>query len=296
MRTRDEIEALLREPLERGKIRQRPDGVWYIAAHDVERRLNEVFGLGWTQEIKSVDLVSCASRAGGKGNVWVACYRVLLRLTVLLEMGGVIFRDGVSCSYGRPQATAEDAHDQGLKSAATDALKRAAKTLGDSLGLALYVDPAEALAEGYVVDVLPGGRAVQSPVAPPPTPAAPAAALPVPPHYAGEYGELAKQLFEINPEGTMTDGGAEFWDIMPPAYRAALDGLRGCRPEGAVPPVVRDAVRAALEMDNAHLRELYARANHGEVPDPRHTRAVDLMRCLVASDVAFFREAMGHAS
>lgn len=272
-------------------IRQRKhDKVFYLAGHDVERRLSEVFGAtGWNQEVVRAELISTATRAGKAGDVHVACYRVVVRIEVP-ELG--LVRDGVSCTCGQPSKWPEEAHDMGLKSAATDALKRAAKTLGNSLGLALYADPEEALAEGYVTREEPrakgdagAGQAMGAPQQPPGAEAGsnPAAAPPASPPPRGDpdpVGTAADQAWrspDLRREADQRDD----------AWGAAWAAILSHGPADLVSSAAKEAVVKVVRGAGGSLVDLYARANLGEAPDPRRTTAWNLARVLLAADPAW---------
>jgi hypothetical protein len=115
----------------------------YVSGRYTKQRLNEIFGWdGWSSEIKAIQLFPADCTAF-----------VHLRLSVRMpdsEEG--ITRDGVAYGHGRKGA---EGFDFAIAEAATDALKRAAVTLGQNLGLELYpMTPLEPKADTAEKDVI----------------------------------------------------------------------------------------------------------------------------------------------
>ena len=104
----------------------------YLEAWDVKAHLIRVFGFGkWSANVLQTDLAFEEQNEKGQWNVG---YRVLLELRVY----------DLVCSYTEAavgSATLSqrgEAHDMAIKTAESDALKRAAINLGDQFGLSLY--------------------------------------------------------------------------------------------------------------------------------------------------------------
>lgn len=96
----------------------------YVTGRYVKQRLNEVFGWnGWSLEIVRVELFKEDSTAFAH-----------VRLVVFANESHVV-RDGLAYGYGRKGA---EGFDFAIAEAVTDALKRAAVTLGQNMGLSLY--------------------------------------------------------------------------------------------------------------------------------------------------------------
>jgi recombination DNA repair RAD52 pathway protein len=140
-----ELEKRLSQPLDQARIKTRkgPNGqqLSYIEGWDVIEALNENFGfLGWSRETLMLErlhdpvLITDAD-SPEKGKV-VAAYRAKVRITVYAGER-TILREGSAAarSFAR---TASEAEEQAIKSAETDAMKRAAVTFGNQFGLALY--------------------------------------------------------------------------------------------------------------------------------------------------------------
>lgn len=129
--------AALQAPLDPKHVKK-PSGNFgpkgdYIEGWHAINELNRVFGFdGWSY---SIDLIRDDLREGkdGKGNPqWQAAYTCVCTLTVSgVTRQDVGFGSGFAKGIG-------DAIEGATKEAATDALKRAARTFGNVFGLALY--------------------------------------------------------------------------------------------------------------------------------------------------------------
>lgn len=116
----------------------------YVEAWDVRRWLIRIFGFGGFEIItQECDLVAetAAVRAKDGKEAWTVIYRAHVKL--ILTDPETLAR----CSYedaaigdAQNQPSRADAHDQALKSALSNALKRCAVNLGDQFGLSLYRD------------------------------------------------------------------------------------------------------------------------------------------------------------
>ena len=110
----------------------------YLEAWDVKAHLIRIFGFGgWSWTVNNAELAFEDKNEKGQWNVG---YRVLLELRVY----------DLVCSYTEAavgSATLSqrgEAHDMAIKTAESDALKRAAINLGDQFGLSLYNNGATA--------------------------------------------------------------------------------------------------------------------------------------------------------
>lgn len=106
------------------------EGWWVIG------ELNRIFGPGgWSYDVdtrETVRLNEPDPKGDGRGTRWRVSYSAKCRLTVgTCTIGDVGHGHGIDRDCGNAIESAE-------KEAATDALKRAAKSLGWRLGLALY--------------------------------------------------------------------------------------------------------------------------------------------------------------
>jgi recombination DNA repair RAD52 pathway protein len=101
----------------------------YLEAWEVRAHLIRIFGFGnWSWDVTSTELVF-ESESDGK---WSVGYRVLGTLSI----GGTTYSEAAVGSSTLGQRG--EAHDMAIKTAESDALKRAAMNLGDQFGLSLY--------------------------------------------------------------------------------------------------------------------------------------------------------------
>jgi recombination DNA repair RAD52 pathway protein len=144
--------AALLSPLDRERVKHRDQGglsLSYLEHWDIRATLIAMFGFGgWSYD--SVETALVYEQEGvtkGGRPIWQAAYRVTLRLTIP-ALGATYTETAVG------QAMADlnnrhEAHDNAVKSASSDALKRAAINLGTQFGLSLYN-------KGSVQDVVGG--------------------------------------------------------------------------------------------------------------------------------------------
>lgn len=118
----------------------------HLEAWDVRRHLIRVFGFGgFDIETKSLDLVAQIEHTVDKEGKklpfprWTVVYRAEIRLVVKNPDGTVlqVFEDGAA-GDAQNQPSLGDAHDQAMKTALSQGLKRCAVNLGDQFGLSLY--------------------------------------------------------------------------------------------------------------------------------------------------------------
>lgn len=113
----------------------------YLAGHYVIDRLNKVFGpLGWASATTRLDCVHGGEHfkyGKTEKRVFVAHYIAQVRLVVEVEHKKT---EHTCTGYGDGEDAYNPgkAHELAVKEAETDALKRCAKNLGQSMGLALY--------------------------------------------------------------------------------------------------------------------------------------------------------------
>ena len=128
----------LLKPLNASRVAKRSGGggrsLSYLEAWDVKAHLIRLFGFGrWSANVLQAELAFEEQNEKGQWNVG---YKVLLELRIY----------DLPCSYTEaaigsatlPQRG--EAHDMAIKTAESDALKRAAINLGDQFGLSLYND------------------------------------------------------------------------------------------------------------------------------------------------------------
>lgn len=133
--TNAQYEQLLK-PLNPSRVAKRSGGggmqLSYLEAWDVKAHLIRVFGFdGWSWDVLSAEQVF--EEKTDKGN-WNVGYKVLGRL--LVHDGPVSFTEAAVGSSTLGQRG--EAHDMAVKTAESDALKRAAINLGTQFGLSLY--------------------------------------------------------------------------------------------------------------------------------------------------------------
>ena len=152
-------------------------GMAHLEAWDVRRTLIRVFGFGgFSLETLALDLVAEREAQQGKQSRWTVVYRAQVRLTVYDGDGATIgFWDDAAAGDAVNQKSLGDAHDQAMKTAVSQALKRCAVNLGDQFGLSLYnagsADPVVIRSLAYMDD--PVSQEEDVPVQPEPTPEEP---------------------------------------------------------------------------------------------------------------------------
>lgn len=131
--TPEQYEQLIK-PINPDRISQRKGGggksLSYIEVWDVKAHLTRIFGFGgWSWNVTEAEFVF--EDKGEKS--WTVAYRALGTLTI--HDLGVSFSEA---AVGSAMGSRADAHDNAIKNAESDAIKRAAINLGDQFGLSLY--------------------------------------------------------------------------------------------------------------------------------------------------------------
>ena len=128
----------LKQPLDSSVVKERDQSgikLSYVESWYVIGQLNEVFGFdGWDRETISLNLIQ--SDENDRGTPRVA-YTAQCVLTVRFPEGQVVKRVGTGFGNGFDKDPGK-AHESAIKEAESDAMKRAAMTLGNRFGLALY--------------------------------------------------------------------------------------------------------------------------------------------------------------
>lgn len=136
--TADEVRKKLDEKIPRSAVSLRDGGgpkkLSYLEGWYVIARLNEVLGQGkWQYETYSLEMVH-SGEVNGK-----QCVHYIAKVQLTAEIGSETVRFS---DYGYGDGTDKynigKAHELAAKEAVTDGVKRCAKNLGMSLGLALY--------------------------------------------------------------------------------------------------------------------------------------------------------------
>jgi len=147
--------AQLLRPLNSSRVAKR-QGMSYLEAYDVKAHLTRIFGFGgFAADVLSSELVfdDTSLNSKGKENHDVA-YKVMLRLTIF-----GIGPNGEDATYTEAaigashQPDRAEAHDMAVKTAESDALKRAATYLGTQFGLSLYANGATRDIIGRTLDI-----------------------------------------------------------------------------------------------------------------------------------------------
>lgn len=149
------------KPLNMKRVKQREGKFSYLEAWDVIAHLNRVFGFGgWSKEVTEVLPIYESQRDPSKTGGWDVAYRATVRL-VVRDPDGIVMKvsEDVATGQAQNQPSRGDAHDLAIKSAVADALKRAAKDLGDQWGLGLYNDGS---GNSYVTESLAYGASPTS--------------------------------------------------------------------------------------------------------------------------------------
>jgi len=151
----NEIRAALNKGFPREAIATRKQGgkeLSYAEGHYVIRTLNKIFGnASWSYACTTREVYREQIDEGEKGKRWHVTYSSSCELragaATIVDVG---HGHGIDKSCGQAIESAE-------KEAATDSLKRAAKSLGDACGLALYDKQQE-----HVVDEAPASGPIPS--------------------------------------------------------------------------------------------------------------------------------------
>lgn len=137
MLTVEQYETLMR-PLNASRISKK-QGMSYLEAWDVRAHLIRVFGFGGfsitADEAECVSVREIPQKEGGKMNHEV-CWKV--RVSLVIPALGAVYTEYAIGSSSQPSLP--EAHDMAIKTAESDAMKRAAINLGNQFGLSLYDD------------------------------------------------------------------------------------------------------------------------------------------------------------
>ena len=107
--------------------------LWYVEGWHVIAEANRVFGFdGWDREVVWCECVWEDGRKDPKTCAYAARVRIRVRAG-----DGIVCREGSGVGNGTG-VTLGEAHENALKEAETDAMKRALTTFGNLFGLALY--------------------------------------------------------------------------------------------------------------------------------------------------------------
>jgi recombination DNA repair RAD52 pathway protein len=138
-----QLEQLFR-PINPSRVAERK-GMSYLETWDVLAHLNRIFGFeGWDKEVLTCEMIyeeftTWKTPQGQEKSGWDVAYRATVALVIKDRDGWEVKRsEDVATGQAQHQPSRGDAHDLAVKSAVSDALKRAAKDLGNQFGLSLY--------------------------------------------------------------------------------------------------------------------------------------------------------------
>lgn len=148
----EQVQSALLQPISTERVMRDGKGFSHLAAWDVRRTMNQIFGFGaWSAETLQMDLVSereVTQRNGKQG--WNVVYRAQCRVSIQ----GDNYEPCVYTEWAAGDATnptLADAHDQAIKTAESQAFKRCTVNLGDQFGLSLYDNGSMKASVGEVV-------------------------------------------------------------------------------------------------------------------------------------------------
>lgn len=133
----EQVKYLL-QPIAKSRVSTRSQSgraLSYVEAWDIKRTLIRVFGFGGFSVV--ADEAECVSHREGQGKSGhnhEVCWKV--RVTLSIPAIGAEYAEYAVGSSSQPDLT--EAHDMAIKTAESDALKRAAINLGTQFGLSLY--------------------------------------------------------------------------------------------------------------------------------------------------------------
>jgi recombination DNA repair RAD52 pathway protein len=117
------------------------DGMSHLAAYDVRAHLTRIFGFaGWSAELTDLTLIhdlDTTTRAGKPARK--VAYRATVKLSIASHGTFAVYTEAAVGESTMPDFKHGDAHDMAIKTAESQALKRAAVNLGDQFGLGLYI-------------------------------------------------------------------------------------------------------------------------------------------------------------
>lgn len=149
--TDEQIKELLK-PIDPARVGKDGKGFSHVEAWDIRKRMNQIFGFGkWSSAVEEMILTTEKEVTTRQGKpAWYVVYRAKCSVRV-----GDTFPD--ACEYVEWAAgdatnpVLGDAHDQAIKTAESQAFKRACVNLGDQFGLSLYKNGST---EATVADVV----------------------------------------------------------------------------------------------------------------------------------------------
>jgi len=165
-RLNDAQYAQLMKPLHSSRVAKRSQAgrsLSYLEAWDVKAHLIRIFGFGaWSWDVQTAELMFEEQNEKGQWNVG---YKVIGELRI--HGLGCTYTEAAVGSASIPQRG--EAHDMAVKTAESDALKRAAINLGTQFGLSLYNDGSLADVVHATLDKPQDGKPAEEPEEAPPS-------------------------------------------------------------------------------------------------------------------------------
>ena len=133
-----EVMQRLLEPISPQRVGKDGKGFSHVEAWDIRRTMNNIFGFAeWSSEVTDMELIyeveGTVERNGKQMKVWGVSYRARCSIRV----NGAVYSEWAAGDATNYPSRA-DAHDQAIKTAESQAFKRACVNLGDQFGLSLY--------------------------------------------------------------------------------------------------------------------------------------------------------------
>ena len=153
--------AVLLKPIKPGRVAHR-DGLSNVEGYEIRAHLNRIFGFGNWDDVAvnpTVLLYEQPTTTKAGKDAFKVGYRAERALVIRDHDGLDVCRyEGSAVGESvMPDFKRGDAHDMAIKTAETQALKRAAVNLGDQFGLSLYAKGSTGALVGKVVGFEPDG-------------------------------------------------------------------------------------------------------------------------------------------
>ncbi len=135
---------VLMRPLNRTRVAKRKQGgkeLSYLEAWDVKAHLTRVFGFGnWDSEVLSFNHITTREYGTAEKPMVEVIYSVHLRLSIRDSNANLLCQHSEVAvgSTSGPANMLGEHHDNAVKTAASDAIKRCAINMGTQFGLSLY--------------------------------------------------------------------------------------------------------------------------------------------------------------
>ena len=131
----EQVEQLLK-PINPARVSKDGKGFSHVEAYDIRAHLNRIFGFSkWNSILTELHPIFETEKEGR----FTVAYRATVEIQVFSPSGealGTYTEAAVGDAKNQPSRA--DAHDMAIKTAESQAFKRAAMNLGDQFGLGLY--------------------------------------------------------------------------------------------------------------------------------------------------------------